>query len=72
MVVFIDGTADRTERIMAICKRIRKRKFLQPARFRRLDDADICDVMRSDRIKFKLEVLAERPEELLHTELNYV
>ena len=57
MVVLVDGTADRTERIVAVGQRIRERELLKSARLRRLDDADVGDVVRRDRIELELKVL---------------
>ena len=57
MVVLVDGAADRAQRIVAVCERVRERELLQPARLRRLDDTDVGDVVRGDRVKFEFEVL---------------
>ena len=57
MVVLVDGSPHRTQRIVAVGERIGNGKLLQSARLCRLNDADIGDVVRDDRVKTKAKVL---------------
>ena len=57
VVVFIDGSADSTERVMAVSKYIRKWKFLHPGSTRCLNDADIRNIMAGHGVILQLQVL---------------
>ena len=57
VVIFIDRTADCTQRVMAVGQNIRDREFLQSGCSRSLDDSDKGNVVRSQLVKFDLKLL---------------
>ena len=61
MVILIDGAAHRTQGIVAVGERIGERKFTHTAGPRRLDDADIGDVVRDHGVKTDVERARRAP-----------
>ena len=57
MVVLVDGTADRTQRVVAVGQDIRDREFLHAGCFGCLDNADKRDVMRSHGVKLNFQLV---------------
>ena len=57
MVVLVDGAAHRAQRIVAVGERVGDGEGLEPARLGGLDDADVSDVVRGERIEAKAERL---------------
>ena len=57
MVVLVDGAAHRAQGIVAVGERIGDGELRKPARLRRLDDADVGDVVRDDGVKLQPQIL---------------
>ena len=57
VVVLIDCAANGAQAVVAVGQHIRQREPLKPRRARRLDDADIRDVVRRHRVKFDLQLV---------------
>ena len=55
MIIFIDRTANCTQRIVAISQDIRNRKFFQSGCSRSLYNTDKCNVVRCQLIKLNLQ-----------------
>ena len=71
VVVFVDGAPHRAQGIVAVGERIGKRKFFEPARLRRLNDADVGDVVRGDRIEFDLQIRFVSPVMLFENAVRH-
>ena len=56
MIIFIDGSADGAERVVAVGQHIRHRKFLKSGCACRLDNAHKGDVMRCQFVKTDLQL----------------
>ena len=57
MVVLVDGAAHRTQRVVAVGQHIRQGELFHAGGARRLDDADVGDVVRDERVKADAQVL---------------
>ena len=57
MVIFVDRSADGTQRVMAVGQHIRNWKFFHSGRFCRLNDTYKRDIVGRHCIKFQLEIL---------------
>ena len=56
MVVLVYRTADGAEAVMTVCEHVGYREFLQTARACRLNDADVCNVVRCHRVKTDAQI----------------
>ena len=57
MVVLVDGAADGAQAVVAVGQHIRHREFLHAGGARRLNDADIGDVVAGQAVKAHAQVL---------------
>ena len=57
MVIFIDRSADRIQRIMAAGENIRHREFIHPGGSRCLNNADISDIMGCQSVEFDAKLV---------------
>ena len=58
VIVFVDRSPYCTQRVMAVGQRIRYGKTGKTARFRRLNDAHISNIVRGDRVKPKFQLFS--------------
>ena len=57
MVIFVDGSADGTEAVVAVGQSVGQREFLHAGGTSLLNDADIGDVMRDESVKLYLKLI---------------
>ena len=57
VVILIDRTTDRTQRVVAVRQYVWHRKFFQPRCARRLDDTHKRDVVGGQLVKFDLQLV---------------